>query len=186
MTKKITREEWLVRGAKMLAKGVFKGQEVPAIRVSVGFPKGSRGKAVGQCWSDTVSSDGTAEIFISPTIDEPVRALDILCHEMVHAIVGIDAGHKGPFAKLARAIGLEGKLTATEAGADLREKLETAVDMLGEFPHAAMTPGSKTTKQGTRLIKCECEECGYTVRTTQKWLDVGVPHCPEHGEMTVA
>lgn len=38
-------------------------------------------------------------------------------------------------------------------------------------------------KQTTRLIKCVCGECGYTVRTTQKWLDVGAPHCPEHGAM---
>lgn len=42
---------------------------------------------------------------------------------------------------------------------------------------------SKGNKQGTRLLKCECPECGYTVRVTQKWLDIGNPICPEHGEM---
>lgn len=49
--------------------------------------------------------------------------------------------------------------------------------------------GGKSTappKQTTRLIKCVCGGCGYTVRTTQKWLDVGAPHCPEHGAMEVA
>lgn len=38
-------------------------------------------------------------------------------------------------------------------------------------------------KQTTRLRKAECGLCGYTVRVTQKWLDVGPPHCPTHGAM---
>lgn len=30
-----------------------------------------------------------------------------------------------------------------------------------------------------KFVGCtECPECGYTVRTTQKWLDVGAPFCP--------
>lgn len=41
-------------------------------------------------------------------------------------------------------------------------------------------------KQGTRLKKASCPECGYTVRVTQKWLDVGPPHCPKHGAMTAS
>jgi hypothetical protein len=28
------------------------------------------------------------------------------------------------------------------------------------------------------LVKCPKPECGYQVRTTRKWLDVGVPTCP--------
>jgi hypothetical protein len=38
-------------------------------------------------------------------------------------------------------------------------------------------------KQTTRLLKAACSECGYTVRVTQKWLEVGPPHCPKHGAM---
>jgi hypothetical protein len=31
----------------------------------------------------------------------------------------------------------------------------------------------------TRLLKAECEECGYTVRVTKKWLEAkGAPICP--------
>ena len=30
-------------------------------------------------------------------------------------------------------------------------------------------------KQGTRLLKCRCASCGYTVRTTRKWLDLAGP-----------
>jgi hypothetical protein len=32
-------------------------------------------------------------------------------------------------------------------------------------------------KQSTRMLKLECDECGYVVRTTQKWINVGVPVC---------
>lgn len=38
-------------------------------------------------------------------------------------------------------------------------------------------------KQTTRLKKAECSQCGYTVRLTQKWLEVGPPGCPLHGAM---
>ena len=34
-------------------------------------------------------------------------------------------------------------------------------------------------KQGTRLLKCQCATCGYTVRVTRKWLGLaGPPICP--------
>lgn len=38
-------------------------------------------------------------------------------------------------------------------------------------------------KKGSRLIKCECliPGCGYTVRTTKKWLDIAIPTCPREG-----
>lgn len=35
--------------------------------------------------------------------------------------------------------------------------------------------------QGTRMLKCQCPECGYTVRTTRKWIDVATPVCPVDG-----
>ena len=36
------------------------------------------------------------------------------------------------------------------------------------------------------MLKCECQACGYTVRTARKWLDTaGAPLCPiaGHGAM---
>lgn len=41
-------------------------------------------------------------------------------------------------------------------------------------------------KQKTRMLKCECATCGYTVRTARKWLELaGAPLCPieDHGRM---
>jgi hypothetical protein len=44
-------------------------------------------------------------------------------------------------------------------------------------PRCTAAPG----KQSTRLIKLTAACCGYTVRTTRKWVDQGYPLCP-HGQ----
>lgn len=47
-----------------------------------------------------------------------------------------------------------------------------------------MTAGPRK-KQRARLLKAVCGRCGYTVRVTRKWIDVGPPPCPAHGAMTI-
>lgn len=46
----------------------------------------------------------------------------------------------------------------------------------------AGVPYSEKGPQTTRMRKCWCEKCGYTIRTTAKWLATGVPLCPCNGE----
>ena len=50
---------------------------------------------------------------------------------------------------------------------------------------SALPSSTPTFKQTTRLLKCQCDICGYTVRVTRKWLDIGAPHCPDHGAMPI-
>lgn len=173
-----TREEWLTRAAALL-RPLFDEQgagDYPRFRVSGGFPKGGRGKTVGQAWTPEASGDETAELFISPEMDEPTRVLDILVHELVHAVVGNEHGHRGPFKELAKALGLEGKMTATVAGEELRERLEGIAAKLGPYPHASLTR-LVASRQSTRMLKVSCPECGCICRMTQKWLDAGAPTC---------
>ncbi len=48
----------------------------------------------------------------------------------------------------------------------------------GPLPHKQLTAYRTKKKQGTRLLKAYCEECGYTVRVTAKWLEAsGAPFC---------
>lgn len=159
------------------------GAVVPVVRVSVGFPGGaSPKKAIGQYWPGLACKDATASVFISPVLHEPIRALDVLVHELVHA-VHPTAGHKGAFAKLAKAIGLEGKMTATVAGPALKERLNNLAAELGEYPHAGINLSDRK-KQTTRLNKAECSTCGYTCRVTAKWIDsIGAPLCPCNGRV---
>jgi hypothetical protein len=152
------------------------------VRVSCGFPGGRGGsnkKAIGQCWPSQLSADTSTEIFISPTQANPLTVLAILVHEAIHAAVGCEHGHKAPFAKVAKAAGLEGKMTATVAGERLNAIMNGWLDTLGIYPHATLSPSDGKGKQSTRLLKCECASCGYTVRVTKKWLDFsGAPYCP--------
>jgi len=175
----MTREEYLNKAARSLWPALVAAgaTEPSAWRVSCGFPKGGRGnKRIGECWDASASGDSTYELFISPTIADSGVVLATLVHELIHAGVGLKCGHKGAFKTVARAAGLVGKLTATTAGPELQARLNVIIADIGAYPHAAMTLAVRI-KQGTRMIKCECQECGYTCRTTAKWLDTGTPLC---------
>lgn len=166
------RETWLQAGVAALAP-IFKkaGYELPPVKVSCSWPGGgSARKALGECWARKNSAAKINEIFISPRIADPVQALDVLAHELCHAVDDCASGHKKPFEKIARAIGLEGKLTATVAGETLRAQLVEIVKKIGAYPHATLSLADRK-KQTTRMIKVECKDCGGVFRTTQKWID---------------
>ena len=146
--------------------------ERPVYRVSMGFPKHSRGgKAIAVCFAKCASSDGVNEIFINPEIDEPVQVMESLLHELIHAIDDLKSGHRNFFAAIARRAGLNGKLTATYAGDSLAATLREYAELLGTFPHQKMTLDNGRKKAATRMLKVECTACGWSFRTSQKHLD---------------
>jgi len=184
-----TREEWLRAGVKALAPWYeSNGYPIPAtVQVSCGLPHigafSAKSKRIGECWSPKASADHRTQIFVSPVLDDPEQVLDVLCHELVHAIVGNEAGHKAPFTRAARACGLtEGKPTSASAGDELRTELARVSKGLGTYPHGALR-GRPSKKQSTRMLKVLCPDCGYTVRTTAKWIEVGLPVCPCGSDM---
>lgn len=199
-----TREAWLVAAVDLMGV-MFReaGESLPRVRVSVGWPggPGSKNSVIGQCWATRASADAVAQVFISPVLDNPVRILDVLAHELVHAVDDCQSGHRGRFVKIAKAIGLAGKPTATVASPRLQRRLARFAATLGPYPHARISttgsfivpktdpktglpvPGPSDTpkKQGTRMLKAECPDTGYKVRLTRLWLDeYGAPLCPCH------
>src|SRR5215469_11576554 len=102
-------------------------------------------------------------MFISPEVDDPTAILPTLIHEMVHAIVGTEAGHKGEFVKLCKRVGLMKPWTATTPGPELVEKLAIYAYQLGPYPHAQLVAPRK--KQASRHLKAICPnpECPYFV-----------------------
>jgi hypothetical protein len=187
----VTREEWLIQASKLLAKELFTpvGLKVPAkLRVSVGQPfgRGSKGSAIGQCWFPESSADAHHELFVSPTLSDPLRILDVLTHELLHAALPLGTGHRGKFLRGCALLGLEGKPTATVAGSDLAKTLKRLRRQLPRLKHGALSAASGPRKQGTRQLKCECPKCGYIARTTAKWLEqAGPPICPACEEALV-
>jgi hypothetical protein len=186
-----TREAWLMTAIEHMRPWFAEvGAELPEkIRVSTGWSKRARKGSIGWTWVSSVAEDKVSNVFISPEVSESVKVLGILAHELVHVADDCQHGHGAEFKKIAVPLGLEGKMTATVAGEELSDQFEALVVIMGEYPHAKMlvgADGGKTSgpkKQGTRMIKVECECCGYIVRTTQKWLDMGNPQCPKGTEM---
>lgn len=188
-----TREEWLNAAADLLRPEFQKraGIKLPKnIRIACGWTSaGRRGKRIGECWSRTSSADDTFEMFISPVLAEPVRVLGVTVHELTHAGVGLEAGHRHPFRKAAKAMLLEGKMKATTEGQPFKDAFAPILAKLGLYPHGVLSPGGSKgpKKQDARMLKCSCSGCGYIVRTTAKWLEVATPTCPDeacdnHGE----
>jgi hypothetical protein len=203
--KHTTREQWLLAMVAKLRPAVEKaaGKKLPKIRVSVGYPLGSRGgsrsNAIGQCFQSVAASDGSSTLFISPELSEATRVADVLLHELVHAIDDCKSAHGPEFRRIATACGLTGQMTATIASDPLKETLAKHAKALGAYPHAQVDlfafkrapkgpdgkplPGATpeprrgTPKQTTRMVKCVCDDCGYVVRTTRKWLEIAHPTC---------
>ena len=198
------REQYLNKAKDLImpifeSKGFSIPKEFDKIVLSVGFPKGSR-KAIGQHWMN-YDNDGQFidhQIFINPVIDDSIKAIDILIHELCHAIQTANKpdakAHGSEFIELAKAIGLErgtiikkGKevksYTATHANHSLKGQIKSWVqNELGEYPHEQLHERS-IPKQGTRLLKAFCPQGDggkgeYKVRITNGVADMGLPICP--------
>lgn len=215
------RETWLNdMAAKMAPRFEELGKPLPKFLVSIGFTsKGANSSSTAEVWNAAASSDGSFQIYIRPDTQDSMRVACSLAHELTHAAVGFEHGHKGEFARIMKELGMVRPFTSTNPSEKATAWIGGLIEQLGPIPHAALHwPGSRAAaparkpapdaggdqdggdqdggtdepvpassnakkKQGTRMIKCACGECGYTVRTTAKWLEVGPPCCPLHGPM---
>jgi hypothetical protein len=107
-----TREAWLEYVAHSMAP-IFQrlGAPLPTqLRIAIGFTSsGRRSSRVGECWDNQCSEDRHFEIFIRPDLGDskdlmPMQIAEILGHELVHAAVGVAAGHGKEFRRVAKGI----------------------------------------------------------------------------------
>ena len=178
----MNRETWLIKAADRLHTWVENCNEARPFKspcISVGFPRGKRGrgKTLGQCWDKSLSGDKERfHIFIAPDQTDEVEVLRIILHELIHASVGIACGHRKEFRKVALELGFLAPMTQTPATELLKTKLRLICKELGAYPHPGLTFVQR--KVGSRLLKVSCPSCGCIIRMTQKWIDeVGTPTC---------
>ena len=191
-------EAWLIAAIDALRPD-FEAVEKPlppAIRCVWGFDgHGTKEtKVSGQYWDGSASTDGIPKIFIRSVTDDVYAILEALDHQLVHAAVGAQEGHKKAFRDVALRIGLEPPMRTSKAGKRLRERLHLLAEELGPFPNARLnfeTRGpdgkekvvaDKSEKQEARQLKAECliDSCGYIARVSALHLRRGAPVCPIH------
>lgn len=194
-SKYLVREAWLLEAVEQF-RPWFEEQEAPLPKIQVSLGVQPRSNTLAMCYGDTKrkahDEDYTANIFVTPAVnpEESTRLLDIILHEMVHAanfFVG-DGGHGKEFGAIARPLGLTGKMTATVASEELKERLVPIAEHLGEFPHdvldlagSGLGPGGKPKQKARQNLVLCAQNPEYKIRMSRKWLDsVGAPICPCH------
>jgi len=167
---------WLERAYALLRTRYLPEAPVSAT-VTFGFTyqrpgRKDKGKAIGQYWNGLVKTETPEErncIILHPyNFDDPVKVLSVLLHEMIHAAVP-DAGHRKPFSKLAKRVGLKKPWTATTPSPDLINGFEKDIlPILGSIPpgYGDIDEEHKRKKQSTRLRKWQCY-CGIIARVAK-------------------
>jgi hypothetical protein len=204
------RESWLYRGVEIFRPRFTEiGFPLPEkVRVAVGFgPTGARQEnatILGVTISRQHVQDSVNEIWISPEDADTANMLETLLHELIHAALNNEDGHRGRFAEAATRLGFLGPMVSTPSSVELAAELITIAESLGEYPGAQVdltkifneiTVGpdgnalpvkpssSGPPRQTNRHVKLVCVapgcDCGgYTVRTSRSWIKIGAPSCP--------
>jgi len=156
------------------------GHGLPAcIWISPGRPPS--GRWTGACYPGAASDDGNPHIFIHPVLSDSTRVAGVVVHQLCHVALG-NRSHGPPFRRLATAVGLVGKMTKTIEGPLFLAIMPATIDRIGPYPHSALRQLRRLDRKlaRTRLVRVHCAACGYLVRTTQRWLMVAIPICPNH------
>ncbi len=189
------REEYLSLAAYMLGDAVqhISNLSMPGVRLSVGFPLGARltknNTTTGQCWQGQNTSDGVAQIFISPVLNDTVTVIGELAHELGHVLWPQDKHKKGTaFESYCKALNLQGPLDKTMPGDDFkRYVMNRIVPVLGSYEllHGRIDVIVKPQAQKTYMLKASCKCCGHMLRQTDTHIQdrrnamlKGYPSCP--------
>lgn len=197
-----TREAWL-RVAVELFRPWFAVINRPLpkhVRISCGWgASGARAEnatILGVTLRADLSADAVSEVFISPEDADAGSMLETVLHELVHVQDNIASGHRGAFVETAKALGFRSPWTETPPTPALTDALVGVARMMGAYPGAQITipkrsaggltltsaGNGQTNRHG--LLKCPID--GYAVRTTKKWMALGMPFCPAGHQMAPA
>jgi hypothetical protein len=197
------REDWLRAARDIMVAELFPEAGLSLngtrTRVACGWPATSDRSVLGATFTETVSGDGTREIFVSPVVAKPARlfqgVLFVLLHELVHAALGAKEGHGPAFDAAMKQMGAKGDPSCNGADTDLDDWFAwSLLPRLGPYPHAEMNlgnlpaptappgfggPGFKfapphrkvAPRQRNRHKLYECDACGQKIRAGTDDLD---------------
>jgi hypothetical protein len=176
---KVNREAWL-RAAYALIRKEILPQAPATVAISWSFPsKGgtnSSRRRIGECHykgGSAVAVEGDRVILVSPTLQKPYDLVEVLVHEMVHAALPMGSGHRAPFSRLAKSIGLLKPWTATTAGPELKAKIQGWLKKLPAWPGGFL---QIVHTQKNRQLKAVCA-CDRILRGSSKTFEAGPILC---------
>ena len=127
---------------------------------------------IGLCYPKGWAKDDYRKIEIDREQSETLKVLEIVAHEVSHALLDEMQGHKGNFPKLVFDVfKLGGVATATKPTTQFKQLIENWLEMYGLYPHIAFT--DKSPKQTTRMVKIACIDMGCG-GATKKSLEQGL------------
>lgn len=181
-----TREEWLQRAVGLILPHLKELGYEPTglVKTSLSiFQKKRKSITWGFCFHASASEGGYREIFINAELTDVRKILGVLVHELGHACLKDGVGHRNPFKVFCEKVGFQfEKAEHADDGILFWKWCAPIAKELGAFPHKKLLglPEGGKKKQSTRLIKCECEDCGFVFRATRKWLeDKDALQCPD-------
>jgi len=179
------------------------GLKVKPEQISITIASKGRKNALGWFWGNSWHQTKTAswhEINLSAEHLDTCDVGELIIHELAHAenhTLGIrdcaNRIHNKKFKVMAERLGLEVLPRCKSVGFGYTKRAAGAEAFLSKiafrrdiFAKHRAGAAAKPKSGGTRMLKCECPACGYLVRITQKWLDVGTPVCPCGEEMSAS
>ncbi len=198
-----TREQWLkaaIEEVRPLFAAALKDLEFPGYDKKPALPSLKilavgvvplNKRVNGTCWPAAASVDEkTSPIGICASLKDPVEIIKTLIHELCHATVGNDQKHNAVFGKLARALDLAGKLTATTVSEELKITLKPIIKRLGIYPHVAFNkiivdkapPPGKVRNVTFKSVTGGYEKYRAAIRRDH-WNEYGAPCDPDGIEM---
>lgn len=136
----LQRELWLSEAVTKLRPFMAqRGLQLPervAVEVGVTMTCEDGRPALGQCSPRWKSEEGIPRILLSQELSNPLRLLDVLLHELLHAADDCENGHGAWFQAWARHFGLQGN-PGTWAGPRLKATLLPIARALGPYPSAS-------------------------------------------------
>lgn len=172
---------------------------VKAEKIVITVQSRGRKNALGWFWAGRWQAskvNGLHEINLCAETLNTCDVGELIIHELAHAenqakgIKDCDKTgrvHNKKFKAMAEALGLLVEprhkthgFAFTKVGEGAKSFLDKCafnreVFTMARICEAAEEKGEKGA--GSRLVKVECPGCGYVLRTTRKWLDVGLPTC---------
>ena len=127
------------------------------------------GHAVGICWHSITSEGNHRRIEIDRETSDTIKALEIVAHEVSHAVTSEGTGHKGAFLELVFGVfKLGGIPTATAPTEEFKNLIWNWLEQNGTYPHIRFV--DRRPRQTTRMVKIACidMDCGGATRASIK------------------